>query len=287
MKHKSDFSKYYSIINSIIIDNQIIDFLFIPPPKVNINMPIDTTDHTNKQNNSIITNEINHFNQLADQWWDRKGPMSSLHDMNDLRIEWINRNLVQNKQFYKSGIILDIGCGAGLASEALANLGYNVLGVDAGEKVIKAAQYHLDTVPLLPNGGSLTYQVGNVETLVHEHQHFSAITALELLEHVRDPQNFIHNIAQLVQPEGLIFVSTINRTLQSFLFAKVAAEYITRKLPIGTHNWNQFITPSELGKMAHAAGLRVKAITGLTLYPNGWKLTGNVNINYMVCLTKT
>ncbi|MBI0075597.1 bifunctional 2-polyprenyl-6-hydroxyphenol methylase/3-demethylubiquinol 3-O-methyltransferase UbiG [Commensalibacter sp. M0357] len=250
-------------------------------------MPIDTTDNANKQNNSIITNEIDHFNQLADQWWDRKGPMSSLHDMNDLRIEWINRNLRHNNQYYKSGNILDIGCGAGLASEALANMGYNVLGIDAGEKVIKAAQYHLDTTPLLPKGGSLTYKVGSIEELVHENQHFSVITALELLEHVNDPQNFIHNISRLLQTNGMIFVSTINRTLPAFLFAKVAAEYITRKLPVGTHNWRQFITPSELGKMAHSAGLRIKSIAGMTFYPNGWKLTQNVKINYIACLTNS
>ena len=213
-------------------------------------MPIDTTDNANKQNNSIITNEIDHFNQLADQWWDRKGPMSSLHDMNDLRIEWINRNLRHNNQYYKSGNILD-------------------------------------TTPLLPNGGSLTYKVGSIEELVHENQHFSVITALELLEHVNDPQNFIHNISRLLQTNGMIFVSTINRTLPAFLFAKVAAEYITRKLPVGTHNWRQFITPSELGKMAYSAGLRIKSIAGMTFYPNGWKLTQNVKINYIACLTNS
>lgn len=249
-------------------------------------MPIVTTVNQNKQKESINQNEIDHFNQLAEQWWDRTGPMSALHEMNALRIEWINHILKANPDHYKAGTLLDIGCGAGLASEALANLGYAVLGIDAGEKVIEAAKHHLKTTPLSPRGGSLQYRVGDIESLVHENRQFTAITALELLEHVNNPSEFIRNLSWLLQAEGLLFVSTINRTLQSFLFAKVAAEYITRKLPVGTHNWKQFITPSELGTMAHQAGLRIQSIAGMTLYPNGWKLTKNVNINYIACLSK-
>lgn len=249
-------------------------------------MPIVTTVNSNKQKNSINQNEISLFNQLAEKWWDRKGPMSALHDMNDLRVEWINHHLKSDIFPHESDHLLDIGCGAGLASEALANMGYHVLGIDAGEQVIQAAKHHLQTTPLLPNGGSLQYQIGNIETLVDNHQKFSVITALELLEHVNNPTEFIHNLSLLLEPNGIVFISTINRTIWSFLFAKIAAEYITRKLPIGTHTWNQFITPAELSQMAHQAGLRIKAITGLAFYPNGWKLNRNPRANYIACLSK-
>lgn len=251
-------------------------------------MPIVTTDSLNKQKNSINPNEISHFNQLAEKWWDRKGPMSALHDVNDLRVEWIHNHLTHHhSELNPSKTLLDIGCGAGLASEALANLGYNVIGVDAAEKVIQAAQYHLQKTPLLPNGGSLHYQVNSIEKLIEDNQFFPIITALELLEHVNDPTEFITNLAHLLQPKGKLFVSTLNRTLSSFLMAKVMAEYIVRKLPIGTHSWKQFITPGELGTMAHQAGLRVEAIAGITLYPNGWKLSKNLKINYIACLSKS
>ncbi|MDI2090808.1 bifunctional 2-polyprenyl-6-hydroxyphenol methylase/3-demethylubiquinol 3-O-methyltransferase UbiG [Commensalibacter oyaizuii] len=245
-----------------------------------------TTPNPHNQKNSIIENEINHFNTLADQWWNREGPMSALHEMNALRIEWIHSLIKKYSNPHPSLPILDIGCGAGLASEAMAALGYDVLGVDAGQEVIAAAENHLKTVPLPPNSGHVTYRVGSVEALVEEQKQFSIITALELLEHVSDPQEFILNLAKLLTPDGKLFLSTINRNIHSFLFAKVAAEYLTRKLPIGTHNWKQFITPSELGNMANQAGLRVTDIAGLTMYPNGWKTTSNIKINYMVCLSK-
>lgn len=245
-----------------------------------------TPPDQHNQKNSVKEDEINRFNAIADEWWNRTGPMSPLHEMNSLRIEWIQKLLKTQSSFDRSHPILDIGCGVGIASEGLAALGYNVLGVDAAKDVIQAAQNHLDTIPLPPNSGDITYRVGTIEELVAEKKQFQIVNALELLEHVNDPQEFIQNIAALLTDNGITFVSTINRNIPSFLFAKVGAEYLTRKLPVGTHQWKQFITPAELGKMAHNAGLRVVDMAGLTMRPNGWKITQDVKINYMVCLSK-
>lgn len=245
-----------------------------------------TPPDPHNQKNSVNKDEINRFNAIASEWWNRTGPMSPLHEMNALRIEWIQKFLRASPPLDKTQPFLDIGCGVGIASEGLASLGYNVLGVDAAKDVIQAGQEHLDHFPLPPNSGKLTYRVGTIEELVSEKKQFEVITALELLEHVNDPQEFIQNISRLLTDQGVAFLSTINRNIPSYLFAKVGAEYLTRKLPIGTHNWKQFITPAELGKMVHHAGLRVVDITGFTMRPNGWKLTQDVKINYMICVSK-
>ncbi|CAI3956648.1 bifunctional 2-polyprenyl-6-hydroxyphenol methylase/3-demethylubiquinol 3-O-methyltransferase UbiG [Commensalibacter papalotli (ex Botero et al. 2024)] len=245
-----------------------------------------TPPDPHNQKNSVKDDEINRFNAIASEWWNRTGPMSPLHEMNALRIEWIQNILKTYQPLDKTCPILDIGCGVGIASEGLASLGYNVIGVDAAKDVIQAGKNHLNSVPLPPNSGEITYQVGTIEELVYESRQFQIINALELLEHVNDPQEFVHNISRLLTNQGIAFLSTINRNIPSFLFAKLGAEYLTRKLPIGTHNWKQFITPAELGKMAHHAGLRIVDIAGLTLRPNGWKITNNVKINYMICLSK-
>ncbi|CAK7193211.1 Ubiquinone biosynthesis O-methyltransferase [Commensalibacter sp. Nvir] len=248
-------------------------------------MSIVTPSHGSDQNKSIIENEINHFNALSQQWWDHSGPMKTLHDMNDLRISWID-NKLKKFNITKPQKILDIGCGAGLASESLAKLGYDIVGIDAGEEVIKAAQSHLDKVPLPQHSGKITYRIGCIEELDPKFQRFSIVIALELLEHVKNPHEFIQHISNLLTPTGKVFISTINRNLKSYFFAKVGAEYVTRLLPVGTHNWKQFVTPNELRQMAHQAGLRIVDIAGLTLRLNGWKITKHPSINYITCLSK-
>ena len=227
--------------------------------------------------NSIRPEEVERFDRLAAQWWDPAGPMRALHDMNPLRVGWIGRRIPATTP------ILDIGCGAGLASEALARLGHPVLGLDAAPEAIAAAKAHAAGQDL-----PLRYRTGAAEDLVAEHQTFPAITALEVIEHVTDPQAFLALMAALLQPGGHLFVSTLNRTPQSLIVAKWGAEYLLRMLPIGTHEWSRFITPAELAAHARRAGLRLTATAGMTWSPRprGWSESRDLSINYIAMLTK-
>ncbi len=175
--------------------------------------------------------------------------------------------------------ILDVGCGAGVAAEAFARLGFDVLGLDAAGEAIAAARHHAAGQNL-----PLAYRAGAAEDLMAEAARFPVITALEVIEHVPDPAAFVATLAALLSPGGRLFLSTLNRTPRSFLAAKVGAEYLLRWLPVGTHDWRRFVTPGELAGMLRDVGLRVADITGLVVDPltGRWATSRDLSVNYLI-----
>jgi 2-polyprenyl-6-hydroxyphenyl methylase/3-demethylubiquinone-9 3-methyltransferase len=222
--------------------------------------------------------EIARFDRLAGEWWNPNGPMRPLHRMNPARIGWINRHII--RQFGSEPVrLLDVGCGAGLAAEALARLGHAVTGIDAAEEAIDVARTHA-----AEQGLDIAYRCGLPEALVAEPARFQVITALEVIEHVTDPADFVRLLAGLVEPGGLVFVSTLNRTPLAFATAKIGAEYVLRWLPRGTHDWRKFVTPAELARATRAAGLRLADLSGLVPdFSGGWRAGGALSVNYIAC----
>jgi len=200
-----------------------------------------------------------------------------------LRVGWIERRLPAATG--ERLRILDLGCGAGLAAEALARAGHDVLGIDAAPAAIAAAQAHAAA-----EGVAVAYRATDAETLIAEGAQFDAVVSLEVIEHVADPAAFLAMIAALLTPGGRAFVSTLNRTLRSLAIAKIGAEYIARLLPRGTHDWRRFITPAELTRLAAGAGLRTGAVAGMVpVSPTGrgrWRESRDTAINYIAMLHK-
>jgi 2-polyprenyl-6-hydroxyphenyl methylase/3-demethylubiquinone-9 3-methyltransferase len=229
--------------------------------------------------------EIAKFDALAAEWWDPQGPMSPLHAMNPLRCGWIARHLARGGDPARLGglTLLDVGCGAGLASEGMAKLGAKVTGLDAAPAALAVARAHA-----AESGLEIDYREGMPEDLIAGGSRFDAVMALEVIEHVADRAAFLDALAALVKPGGMVFLSTLNRTARSFLFAKLGAEYLLRLLPRGTHDWKMFVTPAELGAEARRAGLRVTAISGMTPggLKQGWRATPDVAVNYIVALAR-
>lgn len=218
--------------------------------------------------------EIDKFSSLASRWWDPNAEFKTLHDMNPLRVQYIldNAEIVGKK-------VLDVGCGGGILSEALARQGASVTGIDMGEKLVEIADLHS-----LESGVEVEYLCTSVEKLAEERPgEYDCVTCMEMLEHVPDPVSIIKACATLVKPGGTLFLSTLNRNPKSYLLAILGAEYLMRILPKGTHDYSSFIKPSELSSWAREAGLELQTMTGINYNPlsKSFSLTDNVDVNYI------
>ena len=238
--------------------------------------------------NTINKAEIEKFTKMADEWWDPYGKFKPLHKFNPIRIKYIKDNILKNLVSHKSknslqGIkILDIGCGGGLLSEPLCRLGAEVTGIDASSKNIDVAKVHAKKSNL-----DIEYICSSPEKLEVKDK-FDVVLNMEIIEHVEDVTVFLNHSSNLLKKNGLMFVATLNKTLKSFAFAIVGAEYILRWLPIGTHEWNKFVKPSDLIKKASECSLNLLSLDGVKFNPlfDQWKLSEDKSINYISTFVK-
>ena len=232
---------------------------------------------------TINKEEIDKFSKIAEEWWDPEGKFKPLHIFNPLRIKYIKDSIIKHfnikkKKLPLSGLkILDIGCGGGLIAEPMRRLGANITGIDASEKNIKIAKAHLKKNKL-----KINYKCASPENL-NQKENFDIILNLEIIEHVEDVELFLEKSSKLLKKDGLMFVATINKTLKSYLFAIIGAEYILRWLPIGTHEWEKFVEPSKLILLGEQNQLKLKKIDGIKfdIISNHWKLSKDKSINYI------
>lgn len=239
---------------------------------------------------SVNQEEISKFNQLSEEWWDPEGPLKTLHEINPTRLTYVREQIFSHfpeaalQKSYKNLRILDVGCGGGLMSEPLARREALVTGIDGAEKNIQIAQDHAKKMDLI-----ITYQKAYVEDLLSTHpHHFDIVLALEIVEHVENPSSFLQNCLSLLKPKGLFILSTLNQTWKSFALGIVAAEYILRWVPQGTHDWKKFLKPSQVARSLQSCGAQVLDIRGLSFQPfsRTWTLSHNVDVNYLLTAQK-
>ena len=223
--------------------------------------------------------EINKFNKLADDWWDLAGPLKPLHALNPLRLSFIQEQInLAGKH------VLDIGCGGGILTESLAQAGARATGVDLAEDLLRVARQHAQGQQL-----NITYVCSAIEDFAAQHSHaFDVITCMELIEHVPDPRPIIAACAQALKPGGMVFLSTLNRNVKSFLLAIVGAEYILKMIPKGTHEYAKFITPAELSRMLRDEDFTVEGLRGMSYKPftGEFKLSADCDVNYLLSASK-
>jgi 2-polyprenyl-6-hydroxyphenyl methylase/3-demethylubiquinone-9 3-methyltransferase len=223
--------------------------------------------------------ELQKFSELAHRWWDPTSEFRPLHEINPLRLEWINALVpLSGKR------VVDVGCGGGILAESMAKKGATVTGIDLSEKALKVAELHS-----LESGVQVRYEMIAAEDLAaSEASQYDVVTCMEMLEHVPDPSAVVQACATLVKPGGHVFFSTINRNPKSYLFAIIGAEYVLRLLPRGTHDYAKFIKPAELSQFARHARLEVTAIKGMTYNPitKIYSLNQDTDVNYLIACTR-
>lgn len=261
--------------------------------------PLSSADHSSVDNNTdnqqqdsnlgtnVDMGEVGKFTQLASQWWDKQGPFATLHDINPLRLNWIEENVLR---YTGSGLtaktVLDVGCGGGILTESMARRGADATGVDLGTENLKAATLHAEQSGLTDR---LRYQHIAIEQLAAQQPgSYDVVTCMEMLEHVPDPSQIVQACFDLLKPGGVCILSTINRNPKSYLFAIIGAEYVLGLLDRGTHDYAKFITPAELDKMSITAGFNRQDLIGLHYNPitKRYWLAQNVDVNYMMAVVK-
>ena len=238
--------------------------------------------------NTINKKEIEKFSKIASEWWDPSGKFKPLHKFNPIRIRYIKDNIMRNYKLnlsdkpLKKINILDIGCGGGLLSEPMSRLGANVVGIDASKKNIEIAKFHAKKSRL-----KIDYICASPETLKTKKK-FDVILNMEIVEHVNDINFFIKQSSNLLKKDGLMFIATLNKTLKSYLFAIVGAEYILNWLPIGTHDWNKFVKPEDIIQICKKNNLIIEKIDGMNfnLLTDKWNLTKDNSVNYITKFKK-
>ena len=233
---------------------------------------------------SVNKKEIEKFSKMADEWWDPSGKFKPLHKFNPIRIQYIKENIIGNfklknkKKPLDKINILDIGCGGGLLSEPMTRLGANVTGIDASSKNINIAKHHAKK-----NNLKINYICSSPEKLKIKKK-FDVILNMEIVEHVDDINFFINSCSKLLKKNGLMFVATLNKTLKSYLFAIIGAEYVLRWLPIGTHDWEKFVKPADLKNILHKNNLKLEKLDGMNfnIIKDEWSVSSDTSINYII-----
>ena len=237
---------------------------------------------------SVNKKEIEKFSKMASEWWDPKGKFKPLHKFNPIRIKYIKENIIQNFKLKDNNIplkgvnILDIGCGGGLLSEPMCRLGANVTGIDASMKNINIAKIHAKKDNL-----KINYLCSSPEKLKIKKK-FDVILNMEIIEHVEDIQFFLNSCSKLLNKNGVMFVATINKTLKSYIFAIVGAEYILRWLPIGTHEWEKFVKPKDLENILKQNNLSLNRLDGMhfNIIKDEWNVSKDLSVNYIAKFIK-
>ena len=240
------------------------------------------------KNITVNKKELDKFSKLASEWWDPKGKFKPLHKFNPVRLSYIKKTIVKkkkllnNKKPLKNIRILDIGCGGGLLCEPLAKMGAKVIGIDASEKNIKIAKSHANKSKL-----KVDYYCATPENFKFNSK-FDVVLNMEIVEHVDNVDLFLNKSSKFLKNNGIMIIATLNKTLKSFIFAIVGAEYVLRWLPIGTHDWNMFVKPDDLINICKRNFLRLEELKGVeyNLITNEWKLSNNSSVNYMARFKK-
>ena len=238
---------------------------------------------------SVNKKEIEKFSKMASEWWDPNGKFKPLHKFNPIRIKYIKENIISSFQLKKNTNkplekidILDIGCGGGLLSEPMTRLGAKVTGIDASDKNIKIAKLHAKKNKL-----NINYLCSSPEKIKIKNK-FDVILNMEIIEHVEDINFFIKSCSKLLKKNGIMFVATLNKTLKSYVFAIIGAEYILRWLPIGTHDWEKFVKPNDLKEILNQNNLKLEKLDGMNfnLIKDEWSISKDTSINYIAKFIK-